>query len=130
MDKATEDKKLRILMIEDCKGDVLLFEHMLGNFKSLCHITDVPRMIDAFKKIDSNEFDLIMLDLNLIDLDGVGNITAIKAERPGIPVIVYSGRDDARLREQARTCGASAYLVKGEAGPEAVQQAVVTALAS
>lgn len=129
MQQAVGEKSINILMVEDCKTDVLLFRHLLGTVQQRCTITDVPRMIDAFKQIDNQLFDVILLDLNLLDLDGVANIAAIKAECPFTPVIIYSGRNDAKLQKEARMVGAAGYIVKGETSAAQVQETIAMALA-
>ncbi len=129
MASAVIDHPIQILVVEDCKSDVLLFKHLLGDVKAFCTITDVPRLIDAFKSLDSTVFDVIMLDLNLIDLDGVANIAALKAQCPSTPVIVYSGSSDARLKKEAMMVGASGFLVKSETNAASLQETVALALA-
>ena len=122
--------KIRILMIEDCKNDVFLFQNLLGPIEGLCAITDVPRMIDGFKEINHHAFDLIILDLNLLDLDGTANIAALKAQTPQTPIIVYSGRNDATLKKEAHRVGASGFIVKGETSATLLQETLSLALAS
>lgn len=106
---------VRILLIEDNKSDVFLMERMLEDVSVNCFydITDVPRLVDAFYKIDQEKFDLVMLDLNLLDIDGVASVTALRAQAPYVPIVVYSGMDDAKIKEKAMMCGATHYLVKG-----------------
>jgi len=106
---------VRILLIEDCKSDVFLMERILENVSVNCfyEITDVPRLVDAFYKIDQETFDLVMLDLNLLDIDGVASVAALRAQVAHLPIIVYSGTDDAKTKEKAMMCGATHYLVKG-----------------
>ncbi len=106
---------VRILLVEDCKSDVFLFERLLENVSINCfyEIVDVPRLVDAFYKIDQEQFDLVMLDLNLMDIDGVAAVAALRAQVPSLPIIVYSGMDDAKTKEKALMCGATHYLVKG-----------------
>ncbi len=106
---------VRILLVEDCKSDVFLLERMLENVSVNCfyEITDVPRLVDAFYKIDQEKYDLVMLDLNLLDIDGIASVAALRAQVPTLPIIVYSGMDDAKTKEKALMCGATHYLVKG-----------------
>lgn len=106
---------VRILLVEDCKSDVFLVERMLEDVSVNCfyEITDVPRLVDAFYKIDQEQFDLVMLDLNLLDIDGVASVAALRAQAPIIPIVVYSGMDDAKMKEKSLMCGATHYLVKG-----------------
>lgn len=112
---ASPKKVVRLLLIEDCKSDVFLLERMLEEVSVSCfyEITDVPRLVDAFYKIDKEPFDLVLLDLNLLDIDGVASVAALRAQAPDIPIVVYSGTDDTKTKEKAIMCGAAHYLVKG-----------------
>lgn len=105
----------RILLIEDNRGDVFLLERMLrGVSPGVCfEFTDVPRMVDALEILDDNNFDLIFMDLNLLDIGGTAAIAALHAEAGEVPIIVYSGSDDPDQREKSLMCGARFYLVKG-----------------
>lgn len=107
---------VRILLVEDCKSDVFLVERLLEEVSMNCfyEIVDVPRLIDAFTKIDQEKFDLVMLDLNLLDMDGVASVAALRGQVPLLPIIVYSGMDDHKTKEKALLCGATHYLVKGK----------------
>lgn len=127
----TGTKIVRILLVEDCKTDVLLLENLMENASINCfyEMVDVPRLTDAFQKITHETFDLIILDLNLLDIDGVDSIAALRAEAPEIPIIVYSGSDDAKMRQDALSCGATHYLVKGRecgAGLKSIIEKMVT----
>ncbi len=109
-------KIVKILLVEDSKSDVFLLKRMLDgvSMKYFYEIIDVPRLVDAFYKIDQEVFDLVMLDLNLLDIDGVASIAALRAQVPNIPIVVYSGTDDAKTKEKSMMCGATHYLVKGK----------------
>ena len=115
-----------VLLVEDCPSDVFLLEEMLeatGNHN--IKITTVPRLIDAFKCIDKQLFDLILLDLNLMDIDGVASIVALTAEVPNTPIIVYSGEESTRVKLNAYLCGASGYLVKGRETGMTLEKAIM-----
>jgi CheY-like chemotaxis protein len=123
-------KVVRILLVEDCKSDVFLFESMLEDAPVNCfyEITDVPRLVDAFNKIEQDNFDLVMLDLNLLDIDGVASVAALRAQTPHIPIIVYSGTDDSKIKEKALMCGAMNYLVKGRESSHGLKRMIERAV--
>ena len=114
--QATPAHVVRVLLVEDCKSDVFLMEQLLEDVSVNCfyEIIDVPRLVDAFTQIDKDNFDMVMLDLNLLDIDGVASIAAVKAQAPHLPIIVYTGTDDRKTQEKALMCGATHYLVKGK----------------
>ncbi len=123
-------KTRRILLIEDNKADVLLVKRMLHD---ACEsedftFTDVPRMIDALELLDENSYDLILLDLNLLDIEGTATIAALHAETPNTPIIVHSGANDPKLKEEALICGAKHYLVKGRESPYSMKFMIQNAL--
>ncbi len=106
----------RILMVEDSPSDVFLFRMMLDDDPTGREyiITDVPKLTDAFKRLAAmEEYDLIILDMNLLDMDGVTSVVVLNAEAPDVPIIVYSGMDSPLLKQKALDAGARRYLVKG-----------------
>lgn len=121
---------LHILLIEDCPSDVFLVRKMLraAPVQAHCMFSDVPRLTDAFSRVQQQPFDLILLDLNLLDMNGVVSIAVLHEEVPHIPIIVYSGMTDAHLKQRALECGATAYLVKGEESPENLAHVLNNAL--
>jgi DNA-binding NarL/FixJ family response regulator len=59
--------------------------------------------------------DLVVVDVQLPDMNGVDLVAALCARLPGLPVIVASGHDDRELARRAYEAGARAYLPKHEA---------------
>lgn len=106
---------IRVLLIEDNKSDVFLVSKMLRDAarEERFEIADVPRLAEALRCLDSQAFDIILLDLSLLDMDGVACVAALHTEAPHIPIIVYSGTPDPQLKHEALMCGAKHYLVKG-----------------
>ncbi|MGE3713285.1 MAG: response regulator [Alphaproteobacteria bacterium] len=111
-----ETNKRNILLIEDNKSDALMIRRMLEEVagRESFYFTNVTRMGDALDILsDSCDYDIILLDLNLLDIEGTASVAALNAQVPNIPIIVYSGSNDPRQKEEALLCGARHYLVKG-----------------
>ena len=106
---------IRILVIEDSKSDLLLVNKMLHTIMQHqpIELADASRMADALALLDELAFDIVLLDLNLPDIDGVASVTALHTTHPNLPIVVYSGDYDPQLRQEAILCGATYYLVKG-----------------
>jgi CheY-like chemotaxis protein len=113
---AMKRKSLSLLIIEDSESDVYLVQSLLQEIypRISFNVTDAPRLVDAFKIVKRDKFDIILLDLNLLDIQGVASVAALHAEIPETPIIVYSGMDDPNLRKESLLCGAQYYLVKGK----------------
>ena len=121
-----ESQTIRILIIEDNRGDVLLSKKMLRRISgsSAFEFKDVARMSEALSLLERESFDVVLLDLGLLDSAGVMSVAALHAKIPKTPIIVYSGTEDPKLREQALMCGATSYLTKGEQSLESLQHAI------
>src|SRR3954454_8260986 len=57
--------------------------------------------------------DAIVLDLAIDGVDGIGVLPSLRAVLPNARIIVFTGHDDPRLRDQAMQAGASAWVLKG-----------------
>lgn len=61
---------------------------------------------------ESNSFDLILVDLNLPDLDGLAFIQAVEQRNLFIPIVVLSASEDMWQIKQALDVGASGFIPK------------------
>jgi DNA-binding response OmpR family regulator len=67
---------------------------------------------DAFFRITTETFDLILLDLGLPGRDGLQILTALRAKSIKTPVLVLTARDTLQDRVAGLDSGADDYLVK------------------
>ncbi|MFP3854817.1 MAG: diguanylate cyclase, partial [Anaerolineales bacterium] len=65
------------------------------------------------KKLKNEVYDLVLLDLNLPDSQGLDTVISIMDHTENVPVIVLSGLDDQDLAIQAVQLGAQDYVIKG-----------------
>jgi len=66
----------------------------------------------ALRIATTSEFDLIILDLGLPELDGIEVLKQIRARANATPVLILSARDATRDRVLGLNAGADDYLVK------------------
>ncbi len=106
---------IKILLVEDNPGDVLLLQETLAEitFAELKWV-HVERMVNAVKRLQSEEFDVILLDLVLPDSEGLDTFNQIQAQAPLTPIVVLTGMTDETLAIRAMQAGAQDYLVKGQ----------------
>ncbi len=123
---------LRILLVEDSRSDAAYVQRILAD--ASLHgdyaFTTVPRLADAIALASTQSFDIALLDLNLADISGVATVSALHSALPRTPIIVYSGTDDPKLREQAALCGARSYLIKGRESGYAIKFMIEQSLAA
>jgi two-component system response regulator QseB len=101
---------MRILLVED---DELLGSG-LDDALSRAHYAHewVRDGRSALAAASTGDFDLVILDLGLPQLDGIEVLKQLRARGNSTPVLVLSARDGTRDRVLGLNCGADDYLVK------------------
>lgn len=62
--------------------------------------------------IEQGDFDVVLLDLKLPDIDGMEILKIVKKEKPGVGVIVMTGFSRISVAVEAMKLGATDYLGK------------------
>jgi DNA-binding NarL/FixJ family response regulator len=73
--------------------------------------------LDLVKFLENNSYDVILTDINMPGLDGIGVIQAVKEIMPKAKIIVLSMYDDELIFKKCQKLGASAYVLK-DADPD------------
>lgn len=66
----------------------------------------------ALELLDTQPFDLMLLDLRMPGLDGLETLTRLRPRHPRLPVVLVSGDDLGTNWSFYRDAGADAYLTK------------------
>jgi len=66
----------------------------------------------ALQLLDAEDFDLIILDLGLPDMDGMEILRQIRHKKIAVPVIILTARDELNDRIEGMNQGADDYLTK------------------
>jgi DNA-binding NtrC family response regulator len=67
---------------------------------------------EGLKRIDDGVFDLVLLDINLPDSNGLDLLTSIKHDSPEVVVIMITAYDSSQTAFQASKKGAESYVTK------------------
>src|SRR4030066_1599853 len=94
MDKINP-KIIQILLIEDDPDDVLLLKVSLAKAKEFkIQLTHADSLSNGMIQLAEQDFDGILLDLNLPDSRGLETLATIIKGFPKMPVVVLSGLAD------------------------------------
>ena len=89
------DSTVRILLVEDNPGDARLLRETLRDAEGLpFELTHVERLDEAIQRLETQAFDVLLLDLSLPDSQGTDTVKRMTAVAPHIPVVVLTGTDD------------------------------------
>jgi len=101
---------MRVLLVEDDPTTSKSIEMMLANANLNVYATDLGEEgIDLAKLYD---YDLILLDLNLPDMNGHEVLRQLRRARVETPILILSGNDDADNKIRGFGFGADDYLTK------------------
>jgi PAS domain S-box-containing protein len=125
MDTSPPDP-IRVLLIEDCPGDVFLIREMVQESKSprFRMVAQTDRLEPGIALMRAGGIDVVLLDLTLPDSHGIESFTRAHEAVPELPIVVLSGIDDEEFAAQALHLGAQEYLVKGRMDMHLLQRAL------
>ncbi len=108
-------ERFKVLLVEDNLRDANLIQEMLvGADAAVFDLERVGYLSHGLEHLESNHFDLVLLDLSLPDSVGFETFAQMKERAPGLPIIVLTDLDDEKLAVRAVREGAQDYLFKGQ----------------
>ncbi|MCI0505607.1 MAG: response regulator [Gammaproteobacteria bacterium] len=101
---------MRVLLVED---DELLGDGLRAGLKQAGYTVDwVTDGQSAESAITDNEFDLVVLDINLPNISGLEVLRNVRKQGRSLPVLILTARDSIPDRVEGLDSGADDYLVK------------------
>lgn len=104
---------LQILLVDDEPAIKIGFRQLTDWSKTpytLCGTAGNGK--EALAYLEKNPVDIIITDLKMSVMDGIGLIHALKQNNSEIPIIVLSNYSDFELVREALTAGAADYILK------------------
>lgn len=102
--------KPNVLLIED--HDATRFGFVRYFSKEGYEIIEASCLADAVATLAAERVDIIILDINLPDGNGIDFIDTVRVNDPCIPIIVITGEGDIPLAVEAMKRGADNFLTK------------------
>lgn len=112
MSKQAKDfsREMKILAVDDEKSTIKLYTSLLKE-EGYSIVTAITGK-EALAKIESEEFDLVLLDLKLPDMDGTDIMERIKQKNLDLSVIIVTANPSMESSIQAVKAGVYDYIVK------------------
>lgn len=101
---------MKILLIEDDKTLQLMMKTILE--KNNYEVVASSMGLDGIKLAETTEFNCIVLDMGLPDIDGINVVKSLRNAQNETPILIVSARDGVDNKVKGLHSGADDYLTK------------------
>ncbi|WP_062058145.1 response regulator [Aquimarina longa] len=102
--------RLKALIVDDNKLNLLVTEKILSKKQFDC--TTIDNGFDAIKLVKENGYDVILMDINMPKLNGIGTTKRIREFNTETPIIALTAVDITQLNRQITQAGLNDYIIK------------------
>jgi len=103
-------QSISVLLVDDEKGYLNVLSNRL--LKRSIHATKAFSGTQAIQILRKHDFDVVVLDLKMEDMDGIEVLKIMKKMVPDLPVIILSGHGSQTAAQEGMAFGAFDYLSK------------------
>src|SRR5512134_1815100 len=113
-------EKIRVMIVDDVSETRENVRKLL-QFESDVDVVGVARTgKEAIQLSQDLNPDVILMDINMPDMDGISATEAIRAKQPAVQVIILSVQGDQNYMRRAMLAGARDFLTKPPMGDELI----------
>ena len=106
----TQPAPIRLLLVDDEEGYVSVLSKRMTKRGML--VTFALSGGEAIRTLRKQDFDVVILDLKMEDMDGIEVLKIIKKMIPELPVVMLTGHGSEKAAREGLTHGAYDYLTK------------------
>jgi CheY-like chemotaxis protein len=114
-------RPVNALIVDDEPHVIVLFRALLKEL-GITTVWDSADGADALEQVAAHNPEVVLLDINLPQLDGLEVLAQMKAKNPKMPVIIITAQSTLKTLDRARALGAQAYVLKYKARSEVLKQ--------
>jgi two-component system chemotaxis response regulator CheY len=103
----------RVLVVDDSQTmRLFIFFHLIKLLPGI-QLMEAENGLEAIEKLNHQDADLILTDMNMPELDGAGVIRAVRhVFKKDTPIILITTKGEQQDRERGLALGANGYLTK------------------
>ncbi|WP_378187590.1 response regulator [Aquimarina sp. W85] len=99
-----------ILIVDDNRINQIVTQNILKKKGYTCDVAS--NGIDAISMLKKGEYDLVLMDINMPELDGLEATKVIRTFNSTIPIIALTAVEEREVRQQALSVGMNDVIVK------------------
>ena len=121
MNSYTQQRAIRIVLADDHEVVRAGLRRLLSVDKTINVIDEASNGEDAVDLVKYHKPDIALLDILMPNMNGIEATDKIKAETPGVLVVMLTAFEDYKHLEQALAAGADGYLTKDIGAAELIK---------
>jgi len=116
----------RVLIVEDSDSTRAMMRSIVEDIGEDFYVVEAANGFEALKILPAEDFDLIITDINMPDINGLELINFIKTtpRYSNIPLIIVSTESTEEDRRRGMALGANDYITK-PFEPEALKESIL-----
>ena len=119
----------KVLLVEDVPLIAKITEQMLKKSPIHAYVsTHTMTLAASVAALKSDNFDVILLDLNLPDSSDLATLTSIVAVAPEVPIVVLTATNSDEIGLRAVQMSAQDFLLKGDFNYVTLDRAIIYAI--
>jgi two-component system, NarL family, invasion response regulator UvrY len=116
------DQVVRVLVVDDQAPFRIAARSVVRATRGFEVQAEATSGEEAVQAVDVSLPDLVLMDINMEGIGGIEATRRITAAHPEVRVVLLSTYDSDDLPDDARRCGASAYVHKEQFGPDVLER--------
>jgi DNA-binding NarL/FixJ family response regulator len=109
---------IRILLVDDSAAIRQILTSLLSSYTEFAIVHQSVNGVGAISKVGELQRDVILLDINLPDMNGLEVTRQIKSVAPSAEILLLSEHDLLPMVREGLRAGARGYLLKSDAPQE------------
>jgi len=115
-----EKKPIKVIIVDDHPVVLQGFEYMLQDVKDILFTGKFADAATALGYLQHNAVDVVLLDINLPDRNGIDVCAAIRQLHADMRIIAISNINEYSIVQRMLTAGANGYFLKNASSDEVV----------
>jgi DNA-binding NarL/FixJ family response regulator len=103
---------IQVLIVDDHQLMIEGLKPLLEDEEDIGQVSGANSMDEALQFLDSNQIEVILMDVNMPDISGIEATKQIKAQYPNIKIIALTMHEDIAIITKMIKAGASGYILK------------------
>ena len=104
--------EIRVLAVDEDEDVLELTEAFLERESDVISVTAERRVSDAIDRLEAEEFDCVVSDLRMPEMDGLEFFEEVREREQGLPFFLVSAANDREIQKRAGEAGVTDFVHK------------------